>query len=163
MKKFRFRLEKLLQLKVHVEKDKQKLLGIAARKVTEQETFLLELKATRLTTQKAARSCLTGTLNPNLLLGYSRYFIKLKKNELAGREILKAYLTEREKKRLELVEATKQKKIYEKLKERKLQLYHKEIDSLLQKELDESSSQMLLYRERLQSVPQSISRIAPVS
>ncbi len=149
MKKFKFRLEPLLQIKAHIEREKQKHLALAARKVVDQETYLYELNRDRQAAQNEQRGHLSGALKPNLLLNYSRYFLKLKKNELTGFEILKAYRTEREKRRQDLLEATKQKKIYEKLKEHKKDNYQKEIETLIQKEQDDIASKMFHRKKKL--------------
>jgi flagellar protein FliJ len=149
MKKFKFRLEPLLQIKAHIEREKQKHLALAARKVVDQETYLHELNRDRQAAQNEQRGYLSGTLNPNLLLNYSRYFLKLKKNELTGSEILKAFRIEREKKRRDLIEATKEKKIYEKLKEHKKDNYQKEMETIIQKEQDDIASKMILRKKKL--------------
>jgi flagellar FliJ protein len=147
MKKFKFRLERLLQIRAHIEKEKQKLLGQAAHKVAAQENYLTELNHCRCHVQEQERHFLGGRLNTHLLSNYSRYYLKLKKNELTGRELLRVLISEREKKRQDLVEATKQKKIYEKIKERKLVSYHRETEMIMQKEQDEMASQMLVHKK----------------
>ena len=77
----------------------------------------------------------------------NRHFIKQKKDELSGLELLKAFKANAENKRKELVEATRQRKIYEKLKEKRFDLYKK--DSLLaaQKEQDEIASQLIRHKK----------------
>lgn len=147
MKKFNFRLEKILQLKAHFEKEKQKLLSQAIQKVVNQERVLSEIDLSRQDTQGEQRSQLLGNINTHLMSMFSRYFIKLKKNELAGREMLGALRKEQENKRQELVKATRAKKIYEKLKERKHEEFQAEYRLLLQKEQDEIASLMLQYKK----------------
>jgi flagellar FliJ protein len=149
MKKFRFRLEPLLRIKTHLEKEKQKILAAAAQKVYDQEQILDSINRNRLDNQKRQRNYLTGTLNKNLLTMFSRYYTKLKKDELTGRELLRAYVNTREEKRRDLVQATKEKKTFEKLKERQREKYDKELALALQKELDELAAQMYLYKKRL--------------
>ncbi|PKK84498.1 MAG: flagellar export protein FliJ [candidate division Zixibacteria bacterium HGW-Zixibacteria-1] len=148
MKKFRFRLERLLQLKAHIEKEKQKTLGRAAQKVIEKESELRGLDNTRRDIQSSQRHKLNGAVNIANLSVYSRYYVLLKKKEMGGKELLKAYLKDQEKRRLELVEATKEKKIYEKLKERKFDIYRREVGLATQKEQDEIASQTLLHKKR---------------
>lgn len=146
MKKFRFRLERLLQLKAHAEKEKQKLLGQAVQKVLEKESELRELDDTRRDIQSSQRQHLNGSVSLSNLSVYSRYYVLLKKKEMGGRELLKAYQTDQEKKRLALVEATREKKIFEKLKERKFDAYLKEMELSTQKEQDEIASQTLQHK-----------------
>jgi len=147
MKKFRFRLEKMLQLKGHVEKEKQKILGQATQKVMDQEKALEEINWRRRNLHDAQRQILLGRINSQALSAYSRYYLRLRKDELSGNELLKVYRSDQAKKRDELVEATKQKKIYEKLKEHKKEAYYKEYSRLTQKAQDELASQMLQHKK----------------
>lgn len=147
MKKFKFRLEPLLRLKEHQEKDKQKTLALAAQKVLTQEEQLRQIAQKRSETQQSQRDSLSGRLNPGHLLVCSRYLGKLKMNELTGREILKAFIADRERRRLELVEATKQKKIFEKLKERRRNVYISDNERLTQKEQDDIAAKLFLQNK----------------
>ncbi|MFH2037251.1 MAG: flagellar FliJ family protein [Candidatus Zixiibacteriota bacterium] len=149
MKKFQFRLERVLQLKLHNEKEKQKKLAEAAQKVFNQQEKLAGLVTDRHINQKEQRQCLLGKIDRSLMSNYSRYYLHLKKEEMMGTEMLNALKRAQEKKRLDLIEATREKKSYEKLKERKKEKYHKEAELNLQKEQDEIASQMLLHKKRL--------------
>ncbi len=149
MKKFQYRLERILQLKKHDEKDKQKNLGEATQKIFNQNRKLLKFLQTRINTQGQQRKCLGGRINIIQHLGYSRYYRQLKKEELTGREILKAFEKDRERKQRELVDATKQRKIYEKLKERRHEKYIKDLELTLQKEQDELAAQSFMYKLKL--------------
>jgi flagellar export protein FliJ len=73
---------------------------------------------------------------------YTRYFLMLKQRELADRELLGRILREVEKRRGDLIEAAKQRKIYEKLEERHRQRYEAEYNSLVQKETDDLGQKM---------------------
>lgn len=145
MKKFRFRLERILQLKTHAEKEKQKIFGMAVRKVVDQESELKALDNIRTDTQNNQRRRLSGGLDIPMMSSYSRYYLLLKKKELGGLELLKAYKKDQEEKRRELVEAAREKKTFEKLKENKFDSYRKDVELNLQKEQDEIASQMLAY------------------
>ncbi len=147
MKKFNFRLEKILQLKAHFEKEKQKLLSRATKQVVNQERVLSEIDLSRKNKQGEQRSQLLGNIDTHLMSMFSRYYIKLKKNALAGREMLGALRKDQEEKRQKLVKATRAKKIYEKLKERKHEEFQAEYRSQLQKEQDEIATLMLLHKK----------------
>lgn len=149
MKKFRFRLERILQLKLHKEKDKQKNLAEAAQKVFNQEDKLIGINVNRRDNQEKQRDYLIGNIDRSLMSNFSRYYLRLKTDEMMGTEILKALKLKQEEKRLELVEATKEKKSYEKLKERKKEKHQVETEMLLQKEQDELASQMIEHKKRL--------------
>jgi flagellar FliJ protein len=150
MKKFKFRLEKILQLKAHIEQEKQKVLSLATQKVINQEKALGEIGHSRIQAQQEQRSFLTGHINTGMMSIFSRYYLKLKKNELAGREMLGALRKEQEAKRQELVKATRAKKIYEKLKDRKQEEFNSEYQLQLLKEQDEIASMMLQYEKNSQ-------------
>ncbi|UCD95222.1 MAG: hypothetical protein JSU69_04000 [Candidatus Zixiibacteriota bacterium] len=147
MKKFKFRLEKILQLKAHKEKECQKRLAVATQKVVKQEGALTHLRKDRVMVQGDQRAVLRGRINASLLSMFSRYYLKLKKDELTGLQMLKAYQGEEAGKRGELVEAGKARKIYEKLKERLFEAYLRDLNLATLKEQDEVASQMLTYKK----------------
>lgn len=147
MKKFRFRLERILQLKAHAEKEKQKLLALSSQKISDQQKALADINQEREDNKVKQRSRQIGTVNPHLMSTFSRYYLRLKKNELAGNELLRVYRKDEEAKRQHLVEATRAKKVYEKLEERLFENYQKETDLLLQKEQDELAARMIQYKK----------------
>lgn len=145
-KKFQFRLEKLLQLRSHDETLKQKELAVSARKVMSQQEFIHNLDSRNRAGQDESRKYLTGQIDPNHLVRYSRYFMKLKKDKLSGIEVLKALEREREKHRQELLEATRRRQILEKLREKKREAYLKKAELVSQKEQDEIASNYSLQK-----------------
>ncbi len=147
MKKFRFRLEPLLKLKAYREKEEQKLHAAAYSRVISQENKLLTINFDRGNNQKRLVQFLAGNIDVSKLIGFSRYFLKLKKDELLGREMLKVFQKEAEEKRLKLLEATRQRKIFEKLKERHLEKYQKEYELLDQKNQDEVGLQIIRQKK----------------
>lgn len=142
MKKFKFRLEPLLKLRAYKEKEEQKVHAAALQKVFNQKDTLTNLNTDRVNNQKSLRNFLSGCLDLSTLSGYSRYFMKIKKDEYFGREILKVFQKDTEEKRLKLLEATKQRKIYEKLKEKHHEKYNHEFEQAVQKEQDEIGTQI---------------------
>jgi len=118
---------------------------MAVRKVVDQESELKALDNIRTDTQNNQRRRLSGGLDIPMMSSYSRYYLLLKKKELGGLELLKAYKKDQEEKRRELVEAAREKKTFEKLKENKFDSYRKDVELNLQKEQDEIASQMLAY------------------
>ncbi len=142
MKKFKYRLEPLLKLKAYREKEEQKVHAAALQKVYSQENSLVNINSDRTNNQKSLRNVQSGKLNLSLLSSYSRYFVKLKKDEFIGREMLQVFKKDTEEKRLKLLEATKQRKIYDKLKEKHHEKYTHELEQLIQKEQDEIAVQI---------------------
>lgn len=147
MKKFRFRLEPILRLKEHLEQEKQKAHAEALHRINDQEQRLVSIRADRGKKQSQLRQNLEGSLNISLLSSYNRYFVMLNRNELTGRELLRTFEKNADEKHRELVEATKQRRIYEKLKERHREKHRKAGELLERKEQDEISSQIHQYKK----------------
>lgn len=139
MKKFRYRLQALLKVKEHVERERQKEHGTAVRKVIIQKDELKLIDQTRLGTYDEQRDKLVGNLSVAEMLIYSRYLTKLKRDTLTGREFLRALEKDAETRRGKLVEATRDKKIYERLKEKQQDEYNQSMKRLQSKEEDETA------------------------
>ncbi len=137
MKKFKFRFEKLLSYRRYLEKQKQRELAAIQNMEMQQRRKLKHIAADRSTHQKQERQHLRGKIYPDRLRGFTRYYLLLNKMEISGQEVLRQIEKEVDKKRGELIEASKQKKIYEKLKERHRSRYDRQLNLLLQKENDE--------------------------
>ena len=137
MKKFKYRLEALLKVKEHIEKERQKEHAAALQRVQDQMQNLEAIDRNRQATFENQRNSQAGFLNVAEMLIYSRYLIKLKKDTLAGKEVLRALNSEAGKTRTALLEATKEKKIYDKLKEKQHENYLEETHRMETKETDE--------------------------
>lgn len=137
MKKFRYRFEKVRTYRRHQEKEKQRELASAQEREIAQQQKVHAILGERRQNQERERALLVGRLMPARLTGYSRYYIKLKQIELAGKEILMQMTREVEKRRLDLIAAARQRKMYDKLEERHKERYLKEYNLLLQKETDD--------------------------
>ncbi len=148
MKKFAYRLEPVLKMKAHVEKQRQKEHAVAMQQVYIQQDKLESIAAEKQLTLESQRERLTGPLRPHQLLVASRYLVKLKRDTLTGTELLRALEREAETRRMRLVEATKQKKIHEKLKEKLQKKFVEEIETHEKKELDEIAVNGYRFRHR---------------
>jgi flagellar FliJ protein len=137
MKRFSYRLEPLLKVKAHREKEKQRDLAEALQRVYAQKAQLGEIDTHREHTVAHQRQSMTGRLSLAELLVCSRYLTRLKKDAVAGQELLRGYERKADEKREKLVEATKEKKIYEKHKEKQQESYTKTIGNFEKKENDE--------------------------
>ena len=137
MKKFKYRLETLLKVKEHIEREKQKEHAGALNQVHLQQRQLSQIDRSKDATLSGQRAGMLGRLSVAEMLICSRYLVKLKKNMLSGSELLKVLRQKAEKKRQALMEATKQKKIYDKLKERQREKYERDVAQLETKENDE--------------------------
>lgn len=148
MKKFRYRLEPVLKMKAHVEKQRQKEHAVALQQVYLQQEKLESITAERRQTCELQRTRMTGTLRPHQLLSASRYLVKLKRDTITGSELLRGLEREAETRRVRLVEATKQKKIHEKLKEKLQQKFVAAFEDHEKKELDEIAVNGYCFRKR---------------
>ena len=136
MKRYKYRLEPMLKLKAHKEKEKQREHAETVQKVQEQKDKLVRIDEERGETLKHQRQSLVGSMSLAELLICSRYLMKLKKDTLTGRELLRGLEKEADKRREKLVEASKERKIYEKLKEKQIAKFTKEVERLENKAVD---------------------------
>jgi flagellar protein FliJ len=150
MKKFSFRLEKLLGLKERMEALKRGEYGTALKRVSDREQALDSLEAERLYHCDAAQEHLIGTgVDVEKLRTYSRYFHHLRGQKMMTTQIKRSLQQKAEAKRLELVESSREKKTLEQFKE-KLQLRHlQEMEKVEQKELDELGAVQFMRKTNL--------------
>ncbi len=137
MKKFKYRLEALLKMKEHIEKERQKDHATALLKVKTQEENNGSLNDKKENTIIDQAKVMQGSLSVAELLVYGRYIMRLKRERLAGEEMLKVLNQAEKEKREKLVDATKEKRIQEKLKEKHRGKFDDEIKLLEGKENDE--------------------------
>lgn len=148
MKKFRFRLQALLKVREHVEKQKQKELAVATQAVLGQRSELDGILKRNLTTMDDKREKQGGTLSVAEMLIYSRYLLKLRKDDVTGRELLVALSSEQGKRRQKLLEASRDRKVYDKLREKDLKRFNENAVALARKETDEIGINTFLLNQR---------------
>ncbi len=146
MKKFRYRLHALLKVKEHIEKERQKKLALTVKKVQEQEERLREIDNCRDATKEHQRLSVSGPFSVAEMLVVSRYLFKLKRDTMMGQELLRALRKEEFSRRHELLEATRERKKYDKLKEQQEEDHYKKMESALTKESDETG--ISSYRQK---------------
>lgn len=137
MKKFKYRLESLLRIKSHIEREKQKELAAAHQQVQVQESRLAELKSGQSSTLKRQQGKLTGRLCIAELLIHARYLLRLKSESFVGRELLGGLKKKAEEKRVLLVEASRERRKFERLKVKRRERYLQNQKALERKESDE--------------------------
>lgn len=137
MKKFRFRLEGLLKIKEHIERERQKEHAEAVQKVQGQKTTLADLDNSRLQATERQRSKQAGALSIAELLVFSRFIVRLKKERLSGNEFLRALEKEAEARRRKLVAASRERKKYDKLKDKLRERHETGLERDMAKENDE--------------------------
>lgn len=148
MKRFTYRLEPLLRIKSHLEKQRQKEHAAVLMQALRQKEHLAQIESDRQTTIGHQRAIATGTVSAYRLQVATRYLLKLRRDTMSGEELLKGLERETDRRRLLLVDATKQKKIFEKLKERRREEFVAEFELTEKKELDEIATRAFVGRRR---------------
>ncbi|MBU0984857.1 MAG: flagellar export protein FliJ [candidate division Zixibacteria bacterium] len=146
MKKFKYRLEPLLKVRKHREKERQKEHAAAMKKVQDQQDQLHRIDDSKMATIDSHRQRLMGKITVAEALVCSRYLTRLKRDRLAGYEILQGLKRKAETRREELVEAARERKIYELLREKQERRHLKEIEDFEQKETNEVA--ISAYRQK---------------
>lgn len=148
MKKFRYRLEPILKIRSHVEKQRQKDHASALQQVYRQKEHLSEIDKEKTRTFELQRTRLQGPIRTHQLLAASRYLVRLKRDTMTGTELLKGLERETERKRQLLVQASRERKIYEKLRERRQTKFNNDVEQQERKALDELAVVTFVHRRR---------------
>jgi len=136
-KKFRFRFEPMLKVRKHIEKERQKDHAEALGAVNLQKQQLSTIDQERIGTMEHLRQQQRGPLSLAEMLICSRYLLRLKRERVTGSELLFGLEKKAEDKRQELVQAAKERKIYELLKEKQGLRHRQEVDKAELKEIDD--------------------------
>lgn len=147
MKKFRFRLQKVMEFKEDIEKQRMLVLGEAKKRVQIEEEKLRNLQhQDQECRNRVSEKESENQINPVEMNLYYQYLKGLEdRMELQGDLILKAE-EEAEKKRQALLAVTKERKILEKLKEKRLADYTSELLKKEQFLLDDLASTNYIRR-----------------
>lgn len=138
MKKFRYRLQALLKLREHVERERQKELAAASLKVQDQQHLVQGIYARTESALENKREHQTGKIDLTDMQLFSRFLYRLKRDTIGGEEILRALKKAESQRRQALLEAAREKKIYEKLKERQQTQFYKDFETAATREADEA-------------------------
>jgi flagellar FliJ protein len=137
MKKFRYRLQALLKVKEHVEKERQKEHAQALQKVYNRERALNQILKDKNEKLERQRSRMEAGLSVAEMLVYIRHMLKLKRDLLAEKELLNVLRKDADGKRENLLNASKERKIHQKLKERRQEQHNEDVLRQTTKENDE--------------------------
>ena len=148
MKKFRFRLQKLLQVKTYNKMQKQKELSQAERLRRMEEAHLAMLQQHLHNEIEALKARKQDHVDVSRLTRSVHYQQRLLTNMATQERVIVDARHKEEGKRGRLIEATKEEKTFEKLKERQQYRYLVELDHLLQKENDEISKNLFIRRSQ---------------
>ncbi len=148
MKKFQFRLQKLLQVKTYNKMQKQKELSQAERMRRMEEAHLAMLQQHLHDEIEALKAQKRDHVDVSRLTRSVYYQQRLLTNMATQERVITDACRKEAIKRGRLIEATKEEKTFEKLKERQQFRYLVELDHLLQKENDEISKNLFIRRSQ---------------
>ena len=127
----------MLKVKSEIEKRKQRELAEVHRRILSQKNKIEALELENLATQNEQRNDLNGRITLGEMLVFNRYYMKLKRQKISDKEMLRILDIDFEKKRQSLLAASIERKKYERLKEIHNQKHLAEISKRDAKEADE--------------------------
>jgi len=140
MKKFDFRLEKVLDFKRQVEFQKRQALSVKVEILKKEKNRLLTLTAKKESYTKIYNSLMTGKIEIDDLKTALRYIDRIKKEMfIQAKNVVKAEV-DVDQCKTEVRESIRDRKKYESLREKYLEKYELDANRAEQKELDEISS-----------------------
>ena len=138
-------MQRLLNIKQSIEELRKNEFGLANRKLQEEKENEVKINQNIGAYQKMFADLTKKKINPIYLYNHSRYQSFLLAELDKKREDIKQCQNELEKRREILNKAMKERKIFEKLKEKNFENYKFEFEKEDQKEIDESTSQLYNY------------------
>ena len=141
MKKFNFRLERLLQYKIQLEDQKRRELVSRTDDLNAQNAIFREMTHRREQYLNRYSGYFVGHVDVEGLKTTRRYLEKVQRDLVVQARRVIDCEKKMERARAALVEAMRDRKKYENLKERKFETYIRESDKAGQKELDEFGAQ----------------------
>ena len=146
MKRFRFRFQRVLELKESVEESRKIALGEAVEVLNREQLQLDRLQQTRQLYLEASRGAPAARLD-SPLLGLNASYLQRLQREIEEQKghigQVEAIVAER---RERLLEATKERRVYEILKEKALEAHRKEQQRQERIQLDEVGEQLYARR-----------------
>jgi len=151
VKKFRFRLQRILSLKSVLKKQAQKALARAENNRKKEQDLLDQLHSEMALRLKLERKSRLKKLNVRHLEIAQRYLGQLK--FLIGHQIgvVAEAAKKVELKRKKLIESNREERKYERLKEIRQEDYSQELERLLQKETDEFARNICLRKMKTEN------------
>lgn len=145
MKRFSFKLQRLLNIKNSLEELRKNEFRTANQKLVEEINNENRIDKTIKSYQKMFGDLTKKKISPIYLYNHSLYQSFLITDLERQRDEVKKCRDELEKQREKLNQAIKERKTFERLKDKKFEDYKFEFEKEEQKELDESTSQLFNY------------------
>ncbi len=137
MAKFIFKMQSLLNIKLKLEEQAKAEYGIEQMKLNEEERKLEVLNSRKDGYQKQLKQTMSAQLNVMEIKRLENSIENIKYNIKIQITVIKAQQLRVEKARRKLDECMKERKTYEKLKEKAFEVFKQEINKQEQKEIDE--------------------------
>lgn len=146
MRRFRFRLQRVLKVTRDREEVKRQFLGQALRELAEEEAMLAEVSHRLRWGLEQARDHREGTPRAGELWWNNRYLDRLEREVLHQQGCVEEQAGRADRCRLELLEVSKEKKVLEKLRGKQFRLYQAKSLQDEHKGLDELATQGFVRR-----------------
>lgn len=140
MKKFDFRLEKVMEFKQHKQKENERKLAAVKQAINQQQNKLSEMNSQRDKCQQAMAEKNGPYLDVPEIQTYYLYLVRLTREIIQRMEQIWRLEEDAETKREILLKSAQEKKVLERLREKHYLSYRRELDKSEQKQLDEIAS-----------------------
>jgi flagellar FliJ protein len=137
MRRFRFRLETLLRVREQKEKMKQREFAEEVRKVTEVKNEISDIETAADAALDELGKKAKIEFDPREVVDYYRYIFNMQRYSASRNRVLDEMMVEYEKKREELVAASREKRVMENLKDRHFKTWKREATREDQRIMDE--------------------------
>ena len=145
MKPFRFRLEKLLNVRQQQSKMAQNALALARVRTRQATAFLESAKAERIASEERLLKRRTKRMTALEFRLAAQLHDEMIEREKRARQSLETALAEEARRREELIEAERREKTLDRLKERQAEAHRIEMEAWEQAQLDEMAQN--IFRE----------------
>jgi len=143
MAKFVFKLEGVLEHRRNIERDKQRAVAEIRAQMTALENQLRDLdRQAQESTQDLRNNRLTGALDMQFIAAHRRFMIAMQRQAMELAQKMAGVQRKLEEAQKELLEAAKQRKVIEKLKEKQLERWRAEMARSEANQMDEIGMQI---------------------
>ncbi len=137
MKGFKFRLQSLLNVKEKFEQQAKIVFGEETAKLEAEKSKLVDLYNNKEDVLQKQRESFTGTINIHSFNEYRNYSMKLDKMIIEQIEAVQKQHIKTEEAKKKLADIMKERKTLEKLKEKEVEIFKKEMQLAEDKQVDE--------------------------
>lgn len=146
MRKFKFRLESVLEFRKRKEDQRKKELGLLKQFLQKEQLFLKELEVKMIESQNKMQAQQHGTLNMESIMNYYYYLTNVKEKILNQIALIEELIARIEQKREDLITASKERKIMEKLKDNQYKEFRDMLEKWEAKAIDEMATNLYTHK-----------------